>query len=176
MGNSKARSDSIFETVCGGAGRVQLLKIGDMIDKRRQLASGIEASIADLKAVRLGSRLPKTEGVYWFMRFQIEVEKLTVDKEAFAAAVAAEGIPVTASYRQIPSHFKWFKERQVFPGSDYPWGLPAYKGDRDAQFPCPNAIAAVESHFIMFVHENWGPQEVDDVAAALGKVETAYLR
>ncbi len=157
-------------------GRVQLLKIGDMIDKRRQLASSIEASIADLKAVRLGSRLPKTEGVYWFMRFQIEVEKLTVDKEAFAAAVAEEGIPVTASYRQIPSHFKWFKERQVFPGSDYPWGLPAYKGDRDAQFPCPNAIAAVESHFIMFVHENWGPQEVDDVAAALGKVETAYLR
>ena len=157
-------------------GRVQLLKIGDMIDKRRQLASSIEASIADLKAVRLGSGLPKTEGVYWFMRFQIEVEKLTVDKEAFAAAVAEEGIPVTASYRQIPSHFKWFKERQVFPGSDYPWGLPAYKGDRDAQFPCPNAIAAVESHFIMFVHENWGPQEVDDVAAALGKVETAYLR
>ncbi|MBF88584.1 MAG: hypothetical protein CMG75_02810 [Candidatus Marinimicrobia bacterium] len=157
-------------------GRVQLLKIGDMIDKRRQLASSIEASIADLKAIRLGSRLPKTEGVYWFVRFHIEVEKLTVDKEVFAAAVAAEGIPVTASYRQIPSHFKWFKERQVFPGSDYPWGLPAYKGDRDAQFPCRNAIAAVESHFIMFIHENWGPQEVDDVAAALGKVETAYLR
>ena len=157
-------------------GRVQLLKIGAMIDKRRQLAAQIEAAIADLEAVRLGWQLSKTEGVYWFMRFHVEVDKLTVDKETFAAAVAAEGIPLTASYRQIPSHFRWFKERQVFPGSDYPWGLPAYEGDRDAEFPCPNAIAAVESHFVMFIHENWGAQEVEDVAVALAKVETAYLR
>ena len=54
--------------------------------------------------------------------------------------------------------------------------MSAYKGDRDAQFPCPNAVAAVESHFIMSIHENWGTQEVADVAAALAKVERAYLR
>ena len=76
----------------------------------------------------------------------------------------------------LPEDFKWFKERRVFPGSDYPWGLPAYKGDRNAEFPCPKAVEAVESHFIMSIHEQWSEQEVADVAAALAKVEKAYLR
>ena len=83
---------------------------------------------------------------------------------------------MTATYRYIPSEAIWFKERQVFPGSDYPWGLPAYGGNRNAQFPCPNAVAAVESHFIMSIHENFAEQEVADVAEAFAKVEQAYLR
>ena len=174
--NTRAGLNLNGNDLSAAIGRVQLQKIGVMIEKRRQVAARIEAAIADLEALCLGWRVPETEGVYWFMRFHVDVDKLTVDKEAFAAAVAAEGIPLTASYRHIPSHCKWFKERRVFPGSNYPWSLSAYKGDRDAQFPCPNAVAAVESHFIMSIHENWGAQEVADVAAALAKVERAYLR
>lgn len=157
-------------------GRVQLAKIGAMNDRRHAVAAQIETGIAELKSVRLGWQAAETEGVYWFMRFHVDAAKLTVDKDAFAAAVAAEGIPVTATYRHIPSEAIWFKQRKVFPGSDYPWGLPAYEGDRQAQFACPNAVAATESHFIMSIHENWGEQEAADVVAALAKVEAAYLR
>ena len=115
-------------------------------------------------------------GVYWFMRFYVDAALLQVDKAAFAKAVAAEGIPVGVSYRHIPSVAQWFKERCVFPGSDYPWGLPDYKGDRAAQFPCPNAVQAAESHFMLSIHENFGEREVRDIAAAFAKVERAYLR
>ncbi|MCH2660737.1 DegT/DnrJ/EryC1/StrS family aminotransferase, partial [bacterium] len=174
--NTRAGLNLNGNDLSAAIGRVQLQKIGAMIERRRQVAAQIETAIADLEAVRLGWRVPETEGVYWFMRFHVDADKLTVDKESFAAAVAAEGIPLTASYRHIPSYCKWFKERRLFPGSDYPWGLPAYKGDRNAEFPCPNAIAAVESHFIMSIHEQWDEQEVADVAAALAKVEKAYLR
>ena len=110
------------------------------------------------------------------MRFHVDAAKLRVDKDGFARAVAAEGIPVTASYRYISSEMIWFRERQVFPGSDYPWGLPAYGGDRNAQFSCPNAVASVESHFIMSIHENFAVREVADIAEAFAKVEQAYLR
>ena len=41
--------------------------------------------------------------------------------------------------------------------------------------PCPNAVAAAEAHFMMSIHENFGPREVEDIAAAFAKVETAYL-
>jgi dTDP-4-amino-4,6-dideoxygalactose transaminase len=157
-------------------GRVQLGKIGAMNARRRAVAAQIEEGIAGLKTVRLGWRAEETEGVYWFMRFHLDAGRLTVDKDGFAAAMAAEGIPVSASYRHIPSEAIWFKERRVFSGSDYPWGLPAYQGDRNAAFPCPNAVAAVESHFIMSIHENWREQEGEDVVAALAKVEGAYLR
>jgi len=54
--------------------------------------------------------------------------------------------------------------------------LPAYGGDRHAQFPCPNAVAAVESHFILSIHENFAEPEVADIAEAFAKVEQAYGR
>lgn len=157
-------------------GRVQLRKLDAMLAKRRRVAAQIAEVIAECQAVRLGWQVPESEGAYWFMRFRVDAAKLRVGKDGFARAVAAEGIPVTATYRHIPSEAIWFKERQVFPGSDYPWGLPAYKGDRNAQFACPNAVAAVESHFILSIHENFAAQEVADIAEAFAKVERAYLR
>ncbi len=157
-------------------GRVQLRRLPQIIERRRQIARQIKESIAGLRAVRPGREAGGEGGVYWFMRFFVDTDQLTIDKNAFARAVAAEGIPVGASYRHIPSEAKWFRERCVFPGSDYPWGLPDYQGDRAATFDCPQAVAAAESHFMLSIHENFGAREVEDIAAAFAKVEAAYLR
>lgn len=157
-------------------GRVQLRKLPGIVARRRKIARAIHEGMAELRAVRPGRELPDVESTYWFLRFHVDQEKLSVDKDQFARAVAAEGIPVTPSYRHIPSEAIWFRERKVFPGSDYPWGLPAYQGDRNAEFPCPNAVEAAESHFILSIHENLGEKEIEDVLAALRKVEQAYLK
>ncbi len=157
-------------------GRLQLRRLPGIIERRRQVAHQVQHAIGNLRAVRPGREAGGDGSVYWFMRFYVDESLLTVDKEAFAKAVAAEGIPVGVSYRHIPSEAKWFRERCVFPGSDYPWGLPDYKGDRAAQFSCANAVAAAESHFILSIHENFGTREVEDIAAAFAKVERAYLR
>ena len=157
-------------------GRVQLRKLDAIVAQRRRVAAQIAAALAECQAVRLGWQVPESEGAYWFMRFRVDAAKLRVGKDGFARAVAAEGIPVTATYRYIPSEAIWFKERRVFPGSDYPWGLPAYRGNRNAQFTCPNAVAAVESNFILSIHENFAAQVVADIAEAFAKVERAYLR
>ena len=157
-------------------GRTQLQRLPGAIHRRRQVAHHIQKAIGGLRAVRPGREAGGGGGVYWFMRFCVDENLLTVDKNAFAEAIAAEGIPVAASYRHIPSEAEWFRKRCVFPGSDYPWGLPEYQGDRTAQFPCPNAVAAIESHFILSIHENFSDREVEDIATAFGKVERAYLR
>ena len=157
-------------------GRVQLERLPEMIRRRRTVARQIREEIGGLRAVRIGRESGGDGGVYWFMRFFVDIDQLSVDKDAFARAIAAEGVPVGASYRNIPSEAHWFRERCVFPGSDYPWGLPDYQGDRCATFPCPNAVAAAETHFMMSIHENFGQREFSDIAAAFAKVETAYLR
>jgi len=157
-------------------GRVQLGKLPSVISRRRDVAARVKAGISDLKAVRAGRELADVESTYWFLRFHLDVGRLSVDKARFVQAVAAEGIPVAASYRHIPAEATWFRERCVFPGSDYPWGLPAYQGDRKAVFPCPNAVAAAEEHFTLSIHENLTQGEVDDILTALRKVEEAYLR
>ena len=156
-------------------GRAQLKRLPAIIDSRRRIAREIREGLESLQAVGTGRELPEAEGAYWFLRFHVEAERLSVDKDGFARAVAAEGIPVGVSYRHIPSEAEWFRKRRVFPPSDYPWGLPAYQGDREATFPCPQAVEATESHFIMSIHEALGEAEIADTLAALGKVERAYL-
>ncbi|MDA0334481.1 MAG: DegT/DnrJ/EryC1/StrS family aminotransferase [bacterium] len=157
-------------------GRVQLARLPHIIAARRRVAAAIADGLAGATAVRLGHEVAETEGVYWFLRIHVDATHLTVDKNAFAAAVAAEGIPTTPSYRHLPAEADWFRRRRVFPPSDYPWGLPDYKGDRQATFPCPQAVEAVESHFLLHIHEKFGDHEVRDIVAALRKVETAYLK
>ena len=157
-------------------GRVQLRKLPAITRGRRTAAEGVREGIAHLKAVSLGWQVPGTEPVYWFMRIHVDASKLTVDKDTFAKAVGAEGLPVGVSYRHIPSEATWFREKRVFGNSDYPWGLPAYKGDLGAEFHCPNAVESVESHFNLSIHENYGEREIADIVAALEKVEKACLK
>ena len=44
----------------------------------------------------------------------------------------------------------------------------------DWDFDVSNAIEATDSHFNVQIHENWGQQEIDDLVAALVKIESAY--
>jgi hypothetical protein len=44
----------------------------------------------------------------------------------------------------------------------------------DWNFDVSNAIEATDTHFNVQIHENWGQQEIDDLVAALVKIESAY--
>ena len=129
-----------------------------------------------LRSVGLGWVPPGAESSYWFLRVHIDCDLLTVDKATFVSALAAEGIPCSVEYRAMPSEAKWFREQNTYGTSGYPWTAPAYTGDRHPIFPCPNCAEAVETHFSIPVHENYGEQEAEDFAAALRKIEEAYLK
>ena len=174
--NVRASLNMNGNDLAAAIGRVQLRKLGGITERRWKAAEGIRSGISQLKAISLGRQAPDSKAVYWFMRFHVDAAKLSTDKAGVVKALAAEGIPCTLAYRHIPSEAIWFKERKVFGSSDYPWGLPDYKGDRDATFPCPNAVEATDSHFTMPVHENYGEEEVADIVKALEKVEKAYLK
>ena len=156
-------------------GRVQICRLPEMIQRRRKIAQEIKEAIAGLRGVCPGREAGGEGGVYWFMRFKVNKEVMNVSKDDFSEALKAEGIPVTNSYRHLPSESDWFRKRCVFPGSDYPWGLPSYKGAREREFLCENAVNAAEQHFILSIHEQFGPREVMDIAEAFKKVETAYI-
>jgi perosamine synthetase len=174
--NTRAGLNLNGSDLAAAIGRVQLARLPQIIAARRQVAVAIAQGLADAEAVSLGREVVASEGVYWFLRIHVDERRLTVDKNTFAAAVAAEGIPTNPSYRHLPAEADWFVNRRVFPPSDYPWGLSDYQGDRQATFPCPQAIESVESHFLLHIHENFGDREVTDIVAALRKVEAAYSK
>ncbi len=70
----------------------------------------------------------------------------------------------------------WFKNRRVFGASALPWSSPAYKGNQEQEFPCPNASAAVASNFLLTVFESWGEAEITDIVNAIRKVAEVYSR
>ena len=157
-------------------GRVQLRKLPAIVEGRRRFALAVAEACHSLESVSVDVGLPETEGAFWFMFLKLDLDKLSVDKEAFVAALAAEGLPVSAKYMYDMTCAPWFKDRAVFGTSGYPWTCPLYRGDPDADYAIPNAIAAHDALFLLAMHENLTGQEVRDTVAALGKVEQAFLK
>jgi dTDP-4-amino-4,6-dideoxygalactose transaminase len=158
-------------------GRVQLKKLPGIIKGRQGFVARIAEGLKDVEAVSLPLQLPHAEPSYWFLRLQFHPEAVTCDKETFCQALIAEGLPVNPSYKAaLPHLMDWYRNRHVFGSSGYPWAGPAYKGDPDRRFPCPNAMAVMETHFNVSLSESWGEREVADILTAFRKVETAYLR
>jgi len=151
-------------------GRVQLRKLPGIVEGRRAVGEGVKSGIENLKAVKVGWQHPDAECSYWFMRVTVDASKLTVDKQKFVEAVAAEGIPVGAGYRHIQCESTWFVERK---SRWCPW-LFADKVKEPK--PLANTIAVTDANFMVSMHENYGEQEVTDIVAALAKVEAAYLK
>ena len=157
-------------------GLVQLKKLPSIVAGRRAAVEGIRKGLAEATAVSIGWQVPDTEPSYWFLRLQLDLDRLKVSKADFCSALSAEGVPCGASYRHIPSEAPWWRNRRTFGSSGCPWTSSEYKGDPNREFPCPNVVAATDKSFMVSIHENCGEEEAADVAEALLKVEAAYLK
>ncbi len=151
-------------------GSVQLKKLPWIVERRQAVAAAVAEGIKSLQSVTLGKIVPDAQSSYWFMRLTVDTDKLTVDKDAFAEAVGAEGIPSSASYRHIPAEHVWFRRQNTFGSSGYPWTTPA------GPVELPNCEAVAARNFLIHLHENWTDQEIADTVAALAKVEKAFLK
>ena len=100
----------------------------------------------------------------------VNPKALPCSKADFCAALAAEGIPVNPSYRHIPCEEPWFKNKNTFGKSGFPWNCTDYKGPKDPQYSIVNAIQAAETNFNISVHENYTDQDTQDIIDAINKV------
>lgn len=157
-------------------GREQLKKLPRIVDRRRAVVAELTKHFKDLKSLIIPSQEEGAEASYWWWRLEVNLSKLTCDKDTYCRALLAEGIPLNPSYRAMPHLMDWFKNKSVFGTSGYPWTAPEYKGDANREFPCPNAIAATDVQFNLNIHESWGQQEIDDTVTAFKKVEQAFLK
>jgi dTDP-4-amino-4,6-dideoxygalactose transaminase len=157
-------------------GRVQLTKLDRVVGRRRALVAALAERIRGLEAVRLGRVADGAEHVYWFVLLKVDAARLRVSKDEFARAVAAEGMPVRPSYDFVIYEAPWVRDRQTFGRSGWPWTRTPEGRAMRYEGSCPNARRAIETHMVLDMHEGFGEREVEEIAAALGKVERAYLR
>jgi perosamine synthetase len=159
-------------------GRVQLRKLEDQKARRRAALAQVHEGIADLSAIRPVRALPGVDINPWSALFLIDVDQLTVDNTRFAEALAAEGIPVSAGYRNAINYgLQYYLERKTFGSSGFPWGHTVGGRRiewRDYAFPTVERIA--RSLLLLEIHECWTDREALDTVAAFRKVEAAYRR
>ena len=157
-------------------GRVQLAKLPAAVERRRAFVRALAERLAAVPSVQVREVPDGDAPSYWFLRLRYQADG-GWDKERFCAAVAAEGVPVSATYAALPATYEWFRERRVFGWrGGFPWTAAEYAGDRDRVFPCPNAHAAIADHMVLQVRESWGEAEAELIAAAFARVDRAACR
>jgi dTDP-4-amino-4,6-dideoxygalactose transaminase len=159
-------------------GRVQLQKLEDQKARRRAALAQVHEGIADLSTVRPVRALPGVDINPWSALFLVDVDQLTVDNTRFAEAMAAEGIPVSAGYRNAINYgLQYYRERKTFGSSGFPWGhvVGGRRIEwREYDFHTVERIA--RSLLLLEIHESWKDREAQDTVAAFRKVEAAYRR
>jgi perosamine synthetase len=141
-------------------GCAQLKKLPSIIERRRRLALDLARRIeTECRSVRLVTEPPGVESVFWFLFVGFDPEQLAADRTRFAAALQAEGIPA-ATYWHAPVLMKWMATTPM---------------TRDLYPPqLPNTHRSDATHIRIVFHEDWTEREIDDVVAAVRKVERAW--
>lgn len=173
-GNRIATLNFNLTELAAVVGRAQLAKLPGIVARRREVVGALLEALGGLRAVAAPETVAGAEPSWWWLRLRVRPELITCDKPTFCAALAAEGLPINPDYRAaLPHRMEWFVQRRVFDDSEYPWSSPEYKGDRERQFPCPNAEKTMDTTFNLHLHEGWGEQEVADAVGIMRKVEGA---
>ena len=160
----------------GAVGRVQLRKLPGIIRRRRRAAERLRAQTADLRTMRLPEPAPGGKAVWWFLRARFIAGASKVEKQQFAAALKAEGMPATSTYTTLIYRQKWFRERNTFGVSQIPWTLPQYGREIDYTNCCPNAERAMAEYMLFGLHESHTDEVIDLFAEAMRKVDEAYRK
>ena len=159
-------------------GRIQLQKLDDQIVRRRRALALVHEGIAGMPALRPVRALEGVEINPWSALFLVDTEQLGVDNTRIAAAMVAEGIPISAGYRNAINYgLQYWRERKTFGASQFPWGHEL--GGRriewvEYDFPVVERIA--QSMLLLDIHECWTEREAADTAAAFHKVLAAYRK
>jgi len=162
--NFKNTTDYLFpalnfnsDEVSCAIGSAILPRLPEIIDRRHAIAQQLDQALLVTRTVRPAKlELPGSRSSVFFHTVVLDLNQLSVGKQEFIEALAAEGIWLNGDYRDITCEWQWIPEYTV-------------------NFrPTPNAIAFRDRTFNILFNERFTEREVDDLIAAIRKVEAAY--
>jgi len=158
-------------------GLVQLEKLPQLVQKRRELVKYMSSKLSETKTLSAPQLFEGANPSYWFYRLKVDDSKLICSKIEFLDAVIAEGVLLMKDYSIAqPYLMDWFKNMNAFGTTNYPWKSPEYTGNYTNEFSCPNAQEACDKHFNLYMYESWTEKEIDLIIGAFKKVEDVYTK
>lgn len=147
---------NIDEISCA-IGLCSLSKLDSTIKLRIDFLRQLETALKDRSEIcRLA---PVEDGDSpFFHPIVVDVERISCTKNEFAVAVQAEGIDINPDYRYVISEWGWLRK---------------YLSD---DYLCTNAFNFRITSFNLLFNENFGENEINDICAAITKVENWFCK
>jgi dTDP-4-amino-4,6-dideoxygalactose transaminase len=159
----------------GAVGLAQIRKADRLISRRRATAGLLTSRLKGIPGLlmpEVGDCTPS----WWDFTFQIEESGFSVDSQAFALALQAEGIPFGCGY--IPNavfEYPVVAEKITWGKSQIPWSLPqARPGIEYDIADYPGTSAFLSRGFVFNWNEGITESDVEDMAKGICKVAEAY--
>lgn len=137
-------------------GRSTLSRLDETLERRRTIIKKINAKIADCNAITPVQWPNYCEVAPFFHTLKVDQSRIAVSKTDFALALQAEGIDINPDYG--------------FVISEWPW-LQSYLPEKSE---APNATDFRSQAFNLLFNEQYGENEINDIARAIHKVESAF--
>jgi dTDP-4-amino-4,6-dideoxygalactose transaminase len=147
---------------------VQLSRLDELTEPRIAHAQRIAEGLADLDGIIVPAVPENTRHVYYAHALRVDPDALGVSRDAFAAALEAEGVPVRPGY--VPALYQQplYRERTAAAfGDPRNAGLGHYEDGI-----CPTCERMQDHELLLhtLVHAGLSEQDVDDLVAAFRKV------
>jgi perosamine synthetase len=148
--------------------QVQLSRLDELTAPRIAYADRLTEGLADLEGITPPVVPAGTRHVYYVYALRLDEQVLEVPRAAFAAALAAEGIPVTEGYVAPLYRQPLYRERAA--GA---FGDPRNAGSGSYEDGTCPTCERMHDHEVLYhplVHAGLAGDDIDDVVAAFRKV------
>ncbi len=158
-------------------GIAQLEKLDGITGRRSELGERLTRLVADVPGITPPLVHDHNSSSYWFYMFRVKPGGITVDRDRFAAALRAEGIPAKAGYIPRPVYCeRAFTEKRFFPGGVWPAEVVAGRTYEYRRGLCPVAENILDTAVVLPMSEFFTDTDIDETAAAVLKVAEAYRK
>ena len=147
---------------------VQFGRLDELTEPRIEYAGRIADGLAELEGITAPAVPENTRHVYYAHAIRMDPDALGVSRDAFAAALEAEGVPVRPGYVTPLYQQPLYRERTSAAfGDPRNAGLGSYEDGT-----CPTCERLQDHELLLHtqVHAGLSEEDVDDVIAAFRKV------
>jgi len=155
--------------LCAALGLVQLERIDELVERAESLAKRLTEGTSNLKGFTVPSVRAGCRHNYFMWSAKIDPAQLGASRNAFSAALTAEGFPNARGYVEPIYRIPMFQKRIAIGSNGFPFNLS------DRTYPsglCPVAEAMRDTQLLQFQPVSWDAddEQVEMLIEAIRKV------
>lgn len=148
----------------------QLTKLAALVAVRNRLGERLTRALQNVPGILPPAKLPGAHHSYWFYFLRLELNRFSISRDAFAAALRAEGVAAGAGYIVAPVYrYPVFQNHNFF-GGHWPVRDSGLTQMDYRAVECPVAEAILRDGITLPVNEAMSDGYIDKVGRAIEAV------